>query len=213
MGGQSTQQRPAPAVEALRHLLSEAQITYWECPHPWLSEVDAEATISRATEACDNYLLVLSPQSLADAGCLQGLLFALSMNKRIVPVLCATVSLDQLPEPLQTLEMIDLRAIAFPLEQSLAGRQILQTLHHEADYHQAHTQLLIKALGWERQQRDPALLLGGEELAWYQRWLVGARLRSRHCPIQLQTLYVTESIRSSEQPALAQGLDWLKRWL
>jgi hypothetical protein len=175
--------------------------------------VDPEATISRATEACDNYMLVLSPRSLADICCLQGLLFALSMNKRIVPVLAEAVSTEHLPEPLQILEIPDLRTISYPLEQSLVGHQILQTLHHEADYHEAHTQLLTKALQWERQRRDPALLLYGEELAWYQRWLVVARGRSRHCPIQLQTLYIAESARSNEQPALAQGLTWLKRWL
>jgi len=158
------------------------------------------------------YLLALSPRSLTDTLCLQVLLFAVSLNKRIVPVLIDTVPPNHLPEPLQTLEIIDFRAAGRSLATSPA-RRLLQTLHHEADYHRTHTQLLVKALQWERQLRDPALLLGGEELAWYQRWLVGARLRSRHCPIQLQTLYVTESTRSSEQPALAQGLDWLKRWL
>lgn len=202
----------AAAVEHLRRLLAQARITYWECPHPWPPSIDAEAAISRATEACDNYVMVLSPRSITNAHCLQGLLFALSLNKRIVPVLTETVPTDHLPEPLQNLATIDLRTTTFPLEQSQAGDQLLQTLRHEADYHQAHTQLLLKALQWERQLRDPTLLLQGEDLVWYQRWLPGANRRSRHCPIQLQTLYVVESARRSPS-AQSQSRQWLKRWL
>jgi hypothetical protein len=205
----------ADAVEALRQLFTQAQITYRQCPCPWPAGVDPEVTISRATEACDNYVLALSPHALADVFCLQGLLFALSLNKRIVPVLIETVSVHRLPEPLQTLEVIDLRARSFPLARSTGGRQLLHTLHLAADYYHDHTQLLMKALQWERQLRDPALLLQGEELAQYQHWLVGANGRLHHRPIQLQNLYVAESARhwASQGSAVAQGIGWLKRWL
>ncbi|MBE9155282.1 toll/interleukin-1 receptor domain-containing protein [Nodosilinea sp. LEGE 06152] len=207
---------PATAtLNALSQLLNEAQITYWECPQPWPKSVDPESAISRAAESCDNYLLVLTPRSLVDTLCLQGLLFALSMNKRIVPVLAETVPADRLPEPLQTLEAIDLRSSVSPLAQTAAGRQLVQTLHHEADNYQTHTQLLVKALRWERQQRDPTLLLQGEDLAAYQRWLTKANRRSQPQPIQLQTLYVAESARcwGDRGDAVTQGTGWLKRWL
>lgn len=203
------------AVETLRQLFTQAQITHWQCPCPWPAGADPEVTISRATEACDNYVLALSPQALADVFCLQGLLFALSLNKRIVPVLIETVAVQRLPEPLQTLEVIDLRARSSPLAQTAGGRQLLHTLHLAADYYHDHTQLLLRALQWERQLRDPALLLQGEELARYQQWLVGASGRSHHRPIQLQSLYVAESARhwAGQGGAVAQGIGWLKRWL
>jgi hypothetical protein len=203
------------AVEALRQLLTEAHMTYRQCPCPWPANADPEAIISRAAEACDNYVLVLSPYTLADVFCLQGLLFALSLNKRIVPVLIETVAAHHLPEPLQTLETIDLRQRSVPLAQTDGGRQLLQTLHHAADYHQAHTQLLVRALQWERQQRHPDLLLQGDELTQYQRWLVQANGRSHHRPIQLQTLYIAESARhrANQGNAVALGMSWLKRWL
>ena len=203
------------AVVALRQLLTEARISLWECPRPWPPHLDAEATVSRATEACDNYLLVLSPQALADACCLQGLLFALSLNKRILPVLVASVPPGHLPEPLQALEVLDLRTISQPLDQSPPGRQLLATLGHQADYHHHHTELLLKALQWERQQRDPELLLAGADLAHYQRWWMVAQARSHHGPLQLQNLYLAESRRlwASRSDVIAQGVDWLKRWL
>lgn len=202
-------------VEALRQLLTQAQITYRQCPSPWPADADPEVIISRATEACDNYVLVLSPYTLADEFCLQGLLFALSLNKRIVPVLIANVSAHHLPEPLQTLETIDLRNRSAPLAQTDGGRRLLQTLHHAADYHHVHTHLLVRALQWERQQRHPDLLLQGDELAQYQRWLVVAHGRSQHRPIQLQILYIAESTRhrSSQGNAVALGMSWIRRWL
>lgn len=201
--------RAAAAVGALRQLLTEANISYWQRPYPWPATVEPEAAISRAAEACDNYVLVLSPRSLADAYCLQGLLFALSMNKRIVPLLVETVPPERLPEPLQTLEMIDLQGAA--LGQTAAGRQMLQALGHEADYHRAHTELLVKALAWERQRRDPALLLSGDRLEFYRQWMALTQGRSHHRPIQLQMLYVTESARHHRLPDRALG--WLRRWL
>ncbi|WP_017298217.1 toll/interleukin-1 receptor domain-containing protein [Nodosilinea nodulosa] len=210
----------AATVNALRQLLTTAQIPCWEFPRPWPSAVDPEAAMSRATEGCDNYLLVLSPHCLADALCLQGLLFALSLNKRIVPVLAEAVPMAHLPEPLQTLAAIDLRTAVPPLKQTSAGRQILKTLRHEASYHRAHTQLLVKALQWERQLRDPTLLLRGNELADYQRWVVRASGRSRHQFIYLQVLYVAESARqwsnrqgNNGSDFVPQGIGWLKHWV
>lgn len=198
----------AAAVRSLRQLLTQANISYWQRPHPWPADgVEPEVVISRATEACDNYVLVLSPRSLADACCLQGLLFALSMNKRIVPLLAETVPTEYLPEPLQTLEMIHLQAVS----PDRSGRQLLQTLSYDAAYHHTHTQLLVKALTWERQLRDPALLLTGNPLDFYQQWLASAQGRSHHRPIQLQMLYVAESARHHSQPSQAPG--WLRRWL
>ncbi len=203
----------ADAVEALRQLLIQNQITYRQVPCPWPAAADPEVTISRAVEACDNYVLVLSPYALADEFCLQGLLFALSLNKRIVPVLVETVSSDRLPEPLQTLRAIDLRTGLRTGRADLTvtdgGRQLLYNLRHGADYHRAHTQLLVKALQWERQRRSPTLLLQGADLVQYQRWLGEAQARSHHQPIQLQALYVAESSRHVE----GSPLGWLRRWL
>jgi hypothetical protein len=201
----------AATIAALRQWLAQTAITYWECPRPWPPAIDPESAISRATEACENYLLALSPRSLSDACCLQGLLFALSMNKRIVPLLVETVPADRLPEPLQTLKAIDLRP---GLGQGAEGEgisQLLQVLRYGADYYQAHARLMAQALQWERQSRDPALLLRGAELAQYQRWLAVAQRRSQHRPIQLQSLYLAESHRYWGRVPLV--TPWLKRWL
>jgi hypothetical protein len=143
------------------------------------------------------------------------------MNKRIVPVLLSTVDADHLPEPLQGMPWVDLRGARTPLSTTNAGRQLVQILHHEADYHRTHTQLLLAALRWERQQRHPSGLLSPQASRTYQRWLQTAQHRSRHRPIYLQELLVTASLgqtatatpSDSPRQILAQLTEQMKTWL
>jgi hypothetical protein len=170
-----------------------------------------EVLIARAIEACHNYVLAVSPRSLADTYCLQGLLFALSLNKRIVPVQVAAVPVQHLPEPLQGLPMIDGIAVE---SSSVAPSSLVSTLLDAADYHQAHTDLLVRALRWERASRQPSLLLQGADLQRYQRWLGTAQGRSPYSPIRLQTFYVAESVRQrrDRMPSSLRRLTGLGRW-
>ncbi|MGF1567802.1 MAG: toll/interleukin-1 receptor domain-containing protein [Nodosilinea sp.] len=191
---------PAPSLESvpaasgisvatIRQGLLEAGVTVWDRHHNLPAEANVEVAISRATEGCDNYVILLSPQALRDVYCLQGLLFALSLNKRIVPVQLQTITIQPLPEPLQTLNWLDLNA------QSEQGDCPLQaTLQRDAAYHHTHTQLLIKALQWERQWRNPDLLMHGADLVESQQWFMAAQQRSKYRPIQLQGLYMAESL-------------------
>ncbi|NJL48388.1 MAG: hypothetical protein HC929_14040 [Leptolyngbyaceae cyanobacterium SM2_5_2] len=184
-----------------------------------------EAAISRATEACDNYVVLLSPQAIHNAVCLQGLLLALSLNKRVVPILLATVKAGQLPEPLQAMDWSDLRGATAPLSQSAGGDHLLRALSSEAKYHRTHTQLLLAALTWERQQRHPDYLLSKHEGRIAYGWLAAACQRLRYRPIHLVELFVVESVKhgaeSSHRPSdlttarrpIAQMTTWLKQWI
>ncbi|MFH7243911.1 MAG: toll/interleukin-1 receptor domain-containing protein [Spirulina sp.] len=210
-----------PSVEALRELMQAEGFSLWDphvdCP----PEANLEIALSRATEACDNYVILLSPNALGHAACLQGLLFALSMNKRIVPVLLSTVDANHLPEPLQGMPWVDLRGVKAPLANTNAGRQLVQILRHEADYHRLHTQLLMAALRWERQHRHASGLLSPQEARTYQRWIEEAQQRHHHRPIALQELFVAASLQQGPSPEihesprqiLAQLTDQMKTWL
>nr|WP_240966569.1 TIR domain-containing protein [Nodosilinea sp. P-1105] len=197
-------------------LIDQAGFTVWHRDHllPWAA--NSEEATSRATEACDNYMILLSSQALQDTLCLQGLLFALSMHKRIVPVQVEALDPARLPEPLQTIPRVNLRQPQLPLSQSDGGHQLLHRLRHQAEYHRWHTQLLLKALTWERQGRSPALLLKGQELCHYHQWTHKALLRTTYHPLQLQVLYVAESLNQSPLRPLSQAearLTRAKTWL
>jgi hypothetical protein len=177
-------------VQAVAELLAEAGFTVLDCQQVTDGRNSEDVVVSRAIEACDNLVVLLSPQSLRQSLCLQGLLFALSMNKRIVPLLLDAINPSRLPTPLQTLPMIDLRQVSAPLSDTQAGQQLVATLTQDADYYQAHKQLLIQSLQWERQHRNPCLLLRGDCLQQYLRWWSTARHHPQHPPIRLQTLFL-----------------------
>jgi hypothetical protein len=207
-------------VAAIRHLLQKAGLTLWDRYYDYPPAENLETAISRATEACDNYVILLSPNAIHDTACLQGLLFALSMNKRIVPVLLTPVAAEHLPDPLQAMAWIDLGGATYPLTESPIGQQLLDSLSDQTHYHRTHTRLLMAALRWERQQRHPSGLLDKGEARAYQRWLTVARQQPRYRPIYLQELFVAESLRhpavaSSRdwRPSASQGMAQMKSWL
>ena len=216
---------PVYAIEAIRQLLLEAGLSLWDRHFHRSAETDWETAVSRATEACDNYVFLLSAQAIHNALCLQGLLFALSMNKRIVPVLLHSVAVEHLPDPLRTMAWLDLRQVSHPLAASPEGQQLLATLRTDATYHHTHTRLLVQALQWERQHRHPSGLLPKAALQRYRRWLKAAQARQQYRPIYLQELFVAESIRQTEgktafplgQSAPGQGFaqvsTWLRHWI
>jgi hypothetical protein len=212
-------------VSAIRQLLMDSGFSLWDQHYDHHPNDNLESAISRATEACDNYVILLSPQAIHNAACLQGLLFAISLNKRVVPVLLTTVETNQLPEPLQAMDWVDLRGATAPLSQTAAGYHLLQILHSEAQYHRFHTRLLTAALTWERQQRHPSCLLSTQEGRIAYRWLLTARQRQRYRPIYLVELFVVESVQQGPEPVdliteltrsvppIAQMTTWLKQWI
>ncbi len=214
-----------PLVNAVRQLLLDSGFVVWDYHHDCYPGDSLESAISRATEACDNYVILLSPQALHNAACLQGLLLAISLNKRVVPVLLATVEANQLPEPLQAMDWVDLRGATAPLSQSVAGYHLQQALYSEATYHRTHSRLLMAALTWERQQRHPSYLLPRQESRTAYRWLATVQQRQRYRPIHVVHLFVVESLRQSAEPMgqigelaaalppVAQMTTWLKQWI
>ncbi len=179
-----------PLIAWLHQWLVETGFTVWDCQQMPFPDTLEEVAVSRSIEACDNLVVVLSPRALRHTLCLQGLLFAFSMNKRIVPVLVEAIDWDQLPTPLQNLPFVDCQSATAPLAETQMGQQLMQILTHQAAYHQAHTQLLMQSLRWERQQRNPCLLMQGECLRQYGQWLNQARHHPQYPPIRLQTLFI-----------------------
>ena len=172
-----------------QHLL-EAGLTVFDCRQLPGVDDSEEVALSRAIEACDSLVVLLSPRSIRQTLCLQGLLFALSLNKPIVPVLIDAVEPDQLPIPLQRLPCIDLQTAAAPLAKTPAGQQLVEALTHDARYRRAHKLLLVQSLRWERQYRNPCLLLRSTCLNQYSRWLDAAHRHPRYPALRLQRLFI-----------------------
>lgn len=187
----------------LRYYLMRVGFTVWDWREDLASGDRIQSAIAQGIEGADNLVFLLSPESVRSERCLEELSYALSLNKRVIPVLTENLGLATIPAALNNVQLIEISAANGPLATQAGSRQLIATLRQDAAYLRAHKLLLVAALKWERQRRNPSVLLRGGELRQAQDWLKAAQSRPRYAPVELQTQFVAESLT---QPA-AQTLD------
>jgi len=77
--------------------------------------------------------------------------------------------IDKLHPLIQKLNWIYIRDAEDDFETAVA--QLLALMQHHQDYVQQHTELLIKALNWERHHQSTSYLLRGSEREQAELWL------------------------------------------
>jgi WD40 repeat protein len=181
-------------AEQVRHSLMRNGLTTWTHRSDIEYGDDFHAAMTRGLEEADNVIFLLSPHSLASAYCQQELDYALSLHKRIIPMRAGQVDPTQVPESLKTLQYIDLTDNQTEADYLQDESDLLRILKREADYGREHKVLLTKALKWERQQRNPCILLRGYELQHAEAWLKLAQ-QHQYGATALQTEFIAESQR------------------
>ena len=186
-------------MEKIRNSLRLESITVWtNLTDIQTGEVFGEA-INRGIEQADNLVYLLSPESINSTYCQQELDLALSLNKRIIPVLVRETEPDLIPNLLRELQYIDLTDNIKQEDYLLDESQLLRILHQDEAYYHEHKMLLTKALKWKRQHENPSILLRGYNLRSAETWLQVALNRKQHPPTSLQEEFIAESLR---QPPL-----------
>ncbi|MBD1807125.1 TIR domain-containing protein [Microcoleus sp. FACHB-SPT15] len=172
-----------------------------ECFTVWTNKTDIqtgeafEDAIERGIEQADNVVYLLSPDSLNSQYCQQELDYALLLNKRIIPILVRETPPEGMPPVLRGLHYIDLTDNVKEEDYQLDESQLLKILRQDAPYYNEHKSLLTKALKWERQHRNPSILLRGYNLDHAKAWLKEAKSRKQHLPTALQEELIAESLR------------------
>ena len=136
------------------------------------SEVFPEA-IRRAIEGSDAFVFVISPDAVKSPFCEQEISHALTLNKRIVPVLLHSVPDPELPEAIRVRNWIPLDDGAF----EPGVDRIIRAVETDLEWNRHHRRLTVKALEWVESGRDRSALLRGSELAAAERWLARASER------------------------------------
>ena len=146
--------------------------------------------IRSAIESSDAFLFVISPASVASPFCEQEVDYALSLNKRLVPVLLTRVPDDGIPDPIRERNWIPFEQDT-EFEGSLS--RVMSALDTDLGYRRSHTRWLTKAIEWDNEKRDRSLLLRGSELRTAETWLAGTTERSDPAPTTLQRDYLLAS--------------------
>ncbi|EDX73589.1 hypothetical protein MC7420_3763 [Coleofasciculus chthonoplastes PCC 7420] len=186
-------------MERIRNSLRQESITVWTNTSDIQTGEAFEEAIKRGIEQADNLVLLLSPESVNSTYCQQELDLALSLHKRIIPVLVREIEPNQVPTGLRDLQYIDLTDNVKEDDYLLDESQLLKTLHQDAAYYNEHKILLTKSLKWQQQQKNPSILLRGYNLHSAEAWLKVAQKRTQHPPTPLQEEFIAESLR---QPPL-----------
>ncbi len=185
-------------TEKVRRTLMQAGITTWTYRSDIEFGGDFKAAIARGIEEADNVLFLMSPHGLQSQYCQQEIDLALQLHKRLIVMLAATVDADQIPPALRNRQYIDLTDNQTEADYLKDNDNLLRVLQQDAAYHHEHKVLLTKALKWERQQRNPSVLLRGYELQHALAWLKLAKQYPNYSPIGLQQEFIAASER---QPA------------
>lgn len=154
--------------------LTDNNLNIWFDKKRIRTGVDFNDEIQIGIEKAGSFIFLISPRSCASPYCLEELKMALSYGKRIIPVLHKTVGDDDVMMEIRYFhrEEFDQKLLEDAGEQSRILDGILNSISSGENLVLEHTQLLSKALDWDRAGRPEKLLLKSTEQVNAHNWLI-----------------------------------------
>ena len=188
--------------------------TTWFDQESIASSADFEDEIFKGIMVSDNFLFIISPDSVASPYCEAEVEFAEKNNKRIVTILLKATDTETIPKALSTVQWIDFEKRSF----SSAYSELLRTVDIDRNYVKKHTKYAQLAQDWSNQNRATAYLLKGLAYTLAQEWLMTAcgideedhesfdikkvdinQIKKNPPPTQLQLTFVSESKKNIDK--------------
>src|SRR5215472_6138415 len=150
----------------------------------WLKEVYA------GIEAADNFIFVISLESVGSEACQKEVAHAAINKKRLIPILHRPVPEESVPPVLGAINRVffqdtdDFRA---------TFASLIEALDTDLDWKRTHTRLLVRAKEWEDKGRDDSFLLRGMDLQDALHWLAQAIAIQKQEPSPLHREYIQAS--------------------
>lgn len=187
-------------VEALKLNQLETWIDWEDIPpsSDWRDE------IHRAIEAADTFVYIVSQHSKDSQVCGEEVQHAIENNKRLVPIVIQPeIRPEELPARLAAVNWI-----FFPSAEGLSPQagefqqafdKLLQAIRTDLDWAKAHTRLQVRALEWQKNQRESSFVLRGRELHEAEAWLAQAGDKKEPRPTELQRQYLLASRKDADR--------------
>lgn len=186
--------------------------------------VDFQNQIDDGIEKADNFLFIIAPHSINSPYCGKEIELAIRRNKRIIPLLHVEQidrniwqqrkpegtdeeweaykakglhsSFNNMHPAIGKINWVYFREGIDDFDKSLAG--LTELLNRHAEYVTQHRQFLVRALEWERQQKQNRWLLVGDDKQQAIEWLkIKFKDQQPPClPTDLHSEYITESIKN-----------------
>ena len=164
----------------------------WEGIEP---TVDWWKEIEKGIEGADNFLFLLSPDSVLSKVCKREIDHAVKNGKRLIPVVVRDIQAEEAPEELRALNWIFLGDRE---EFESTFGKLIKAVKTDYAWVQSHRRLQVKALEWERSAHENSLLLRGKDLQDAEYQLAINTSKEPH-PTDLQREYVLRSRQAADR--------------
>ncbi|MGK7873783.1 MAG: toll/interleukin-1 receptor domain-containing protein [Xenococcaceae cyanobacterium] len=179
-------------VRQLNEALQMQGKTTWFDQESIPSGSDFQQELYRGIQICDNFLFVISPQSVHSPYCEDEVHYARQLSKRIVTVVYQPVSPSQIPESLSKLQWIDFNQHRGEFYANF--NELVRTLDIDREHVSNHTKWALQAMEWKKNHKSRDLLLRGSEFAIAEEWLQDALQDNKNPPVTaLQQEFITKS--------------------
>jgi hypothetical protein len=181
--------RVVPVVEAMR---AQGRTV-------WIDSADIASgsiwreELERAIEAANAVICFVSPQWTASAECRAELDYAISLGKRLIPVVVEAVDLASVPRELRSVQWID----AGQRDATNLATAIAAAIDVDTERVRDHTYWLAQALRWESAGQHRSALARGRSLRAAEAWL--QRSGRDPEPTPLQVGFITASRRAERR--------------
>jgi hypothetical protein len=211
--GRGNSQRPGSKAFATRLVekLSQNGYSSWFDANDIPLGVDFQRQIDEGIVSAHNFIFIISPHSVVSEYCLKEISLAYRCGKRIIPVLHVESEFEKINPVIQKINWVYMRQNA-SLDQdqalwtdlddfSSSYQSLMALLDREKEYVAKHTELLLKALEWERNSMTTQFLLVGKERTEAEQWLIREFTGGKQRPCRvtdLQAEYICQSRKNAE---------------
>jgi WD40 repeat protein len=170
----------------------------------WFDQQDIEDTvkwqkaIDQGIERSHNFIFIVAPHAVKSIYCLKEIELALQYNKRLIPLLHVYPAddWDKVHPAIAEIQFLPFQEGIDNFDQSF--ERLLNSIDKYFDYVKLHTELLIKALKWVRNQKQTSYLLTGRERMEAENWLKQKFEEQPPClPTEIQCEFICESIKNA----------------
>ncbi len=206
--------------------LTEKGLNVWFDQNDIPLAVDFQEQINDGIARCHNFLFIIAPHAVHSPYCTKEIELATKYNKRIINLLHVEeisqvtwqqrhpqateidwknfqtqglhLSLPHLHPLIEKINWAKFQENVDDFEQSFQG--LLDSIHKNEDYVDPHTDILVQALKWEKNQRQTNYLLIGEDREKAKTWL-SHRFQDEQppcLPTDLHCEFICESIKNAD---------------
>ncbi|MEN9443570.1 MAG: hypothetical protein RIS47_460, partial [Bacteroidota bacterium] len=164
--------------------------------------VDFQDRINEGILRSNNFLFLITPESIQSVYCRKEIELAVRMKKRLIPILVIEPERELLKKfmhpKIGKINWVFMRENLEDLD--LAIDKVMELLSFHASYVSIHTQLLVKSQAWKSNNKPDDLLLFGKERQEAQAWLK-VKFTQGPAPVEITNLqceYIAQSRRLAE---------------